>query len=146
MWKQCLTEKAEIGRGEGTKKNQIESEKETEELVRERATEDSCVTAQRMMRGERGDQVVIKKCAILTSELSAVRWGIHLWRAGKERRREGWSERGGSLLTVRSIDFSLLLYLIAQSLAQGDLGFLPFCVCVCVYILQINACIYSERR
>lgn len=85
------------------------------------------------MRGGEGDEVVIKKCEILTSELSVVSWGIYLWRAGKERRREGWRERGGSLLTVRSIDFSLLLYLIAQALTQGDLGFLLLCVSVCTF-------------
>lgn len=32
--------------------------------------------AQRMMRGGHGDEVVIKKCEILTSELSVVSWGI----------------------------------------------------------------------
>lgn len=85
------------------------------------------------MRGGHGDEVVIKKCEILTSESSAARWGIYLRRAEKEEEEEeGCNEQGGSLLTVRSIDFSLLLYLIAQALTQGDLGFPLLCVCVCV--------------
>ena len=98
-------------------------------------TEDTgWVTVQRAIRGGHRDEVVIKKCEIWTSELSAVSWGIYLRRAGKERRRrEGCSEQGGSLLTVRSIDFSLLLYLIAQADSRW-FGF-SLAVCVCVNIL-----------
>lgn len=37
----------------------------------------------RKTRGGDGDEVVIKKCEISTSELSVVSWGIYLWRAGR---------------------------------------------------------------
>lgn len=150
-----MKERAEIGE---TKKDQIKFGKkervceiccvgDREIAQREPATEDTnCVTAPGMMKGGHGDEVVIKKCEILTSELSVVSWGIYLWRAGKERRREGWSEQEGSLLTVRSIDFSLLLYLIAQALTQGDLGFLSFCLCVYVRARVCLRALYTRRH
>lgn len=42
----------------------------------------------RKTRGGDGDEVVIKKCEISTSELSVVSWGIYLWRAGRSGKNE----------------------------------------------------------
>lgn len=55
----------------------------------------------RAVRGGHGDGVVIKKCEILTSESSAVSWGIYLRRAGKEEEEEeeGGVQRAGRIFT-----------------------------------------------
>lgn len=144
MWKWCLRERADIGqRGRDKEGSNWVGEIKPKSLWNLLG-----VASGRRAQGEwdgghelyyrqndDGDVVVIKKCEILTSELSVVSWGIYLWRAGK-REEQGVVE--GTLLTVRSIDFSLLLYLIAQALTPRWFGFsLVSHTCVC--ILQMKA-------